>query len=173
MRPDLPKVLYVTCLHTDFGLGRFVRAMRGSHTFAILYLIWFCIWGCPDIILSDRDSEIENDAFIGALHSMGVHWRPIPTEAPRGIGRNQRHHGPIRDAYLRISAETPQLAPDLALAMAYKARKDTPRAHGSSPTAAVTGEAPRLLIGHNQGLLNLSLFIESEYTPLALICIQI
>jgi len=27
--------------------------------------------------------------------------------------------------------------------------------------------------GHDQGLLNLSLFIESEYTPLALICIQI
>jgi len=149
LRTDLPKVLDFTCLHTDFGLGRFVSAMRGSHTFAILYLIWFCIWGCPYTILSDRGSEIENDAFIAALHSMGVHWLPIPTEAPWGIGRNERHHGPIRDAYLRISAETPQLAPDLALSMAYKARNDAPRAHGSSPTAAVTGEAPCLLIGPN------------------------
>jgi len=80
---------------------------------------------------------------------MGVHWRPIPTEAPWGIGRNDRHHSPIRDAYIRITAETPALAPDLALAMAYKARNDAIRAHGSSPTTSVTGEAPHLLIGDN------------------------
>ena len=142
-------MLDITCLHTDFGQGRIVPSMHGSHTFALLYLTWLAIWGCPDTILTDRGTEAESDAFINALHSMGVHWRPIPTEAPWSIGRNERHHGPIRDAYIRITAETPALAPDLALAMAYKARNDAPRAHGSSPTAAVTGEAPRLLIGDN------------------------
>jgi len=48
--------------------------------------------------MSDRGTEAENDAFINALHSVGVQWRPIPTEAPWGIGRNERHHGPIRDS---------------------------------------------------------------------------
>jgi len=140
-------VLDITCLHTDFGQGRIVPSMHGSHTFALLYLTWLAIWGWPDTVLTDRGTEAENDAFINALHSMGVHWRPIPTEAPWGIGRNEQHHGPIRNAYIRITAETPDLAPDLALAMAYKARNDAPRAHGSSRTTVVTGEAPRLLIG--------------------------
>eukprot|EP00168_Porphyra_purpurea_P018611 TRINITY_DN7019_c0_g1_i1.p2 TRINITY_DN7019_c0_g1~~TRINITY_DN7019_c0_g1_i1.p2 ORF type:complete len:208 (-),score=4.47 TRINITY_DN7019_c0_g1_i1:27-650(-) len=117
--------------------------MRGSHIFAILYLTWMCIWGCPDTAMTHRGHEAENDTFIHALQSMGVRWRPISTEAPWGIGRNKRHHGPIRDAYLRITAETPALAPNLSLAMAYKARSDAPCALGSSPSAAVTGEAPR------------------------------
>ena len=83
------------------------------------------------------------------LQSMTIHWRAAPTEAPWAIGCNERHHGPIRDAFLRILAETPMLAADLALAMAYKARNDAPRAHGASPTTAVTGNAPRLIIGPN------------------------
>jgi len=124
--------------------------MHGSHTFALLYLTWLSIWGCPDTVLTDRRTEAENDAFINALHSMGVHWRPIPTKAPWGIGRNECHRGPIRDAYIRITAESPALAPELAIAMAYKARNGAPRAHGSSPTAAVTGAAPCLLIGDSQ-----------------------
>jgi len=123
--------------------------MRGEVTFSVLYLAWLSIWGCPETVITVRGSEIENDAMINALHAMGIHWRPIPTEAPWGIGRKERHHRPIRDAYTRIFAETPCLAPDLALAMAYKARNDAPRAHGIAPTTAVTGEPPRLLIGDN------------------------
>ena len=149
IRADLPKVLDITCLHTDFGRSRLVPSMHGSHTFALLYLTWLCIWGCPDTVLTDRGTEAEKDAFINTLHSMGVLWRPIPIEAPWGIGSNERHHGPIRDAYLRITAETPALASDVAPAVAYKARNDAPRAHGSSPTTAVTGKAPRLLMGDN------------------------
>jgi len=149
LRADLPKDLDTTCLHTDFGQGRLVPSMHGSHTIALLYLTWLSIWGRPDTVMTDRGTEAESDAFINALHSMDVHWRPVSTESPWGIGRNERHHGPIRDAYIRITAEAPALAPDLALAMAYKARNDAPRAHGSSPTTAVTGEAPRLLIGDN------------------------
>lgn len=99
--------------------------------------------------MTDRGTEPEKDALINALQSMGVHQRPIPTKAPWGIGRNKRHPGPIRNAYVRITAETPALAPELALAVAYKPRNDAPRAHGSPPTTAVTGEAPLLLIGDN------------------------
>lgn len=147
VNPALPKVLDITCLDTDYGTGRFLPAMRGELVFALLYLSWLCIWGCPETVLTDRGPEAENDVVINGLHSMGIHWRTAPTEAPWGIGRNERHHGPIRDAFLRITTETPALAPDLALAMAYKARNDAPRAHGVSPTTVVTGQPPRLLIG--------------------------
>lgn len=147
--PELPKVLDITCLDTDYGTGRFLPAMRGELVFALLYLSWLSIWGCPETILTDRGPEAENDVVINGLHSMGIHWRTAPTEAPCGIGRNERHHGPVRDAFLRIRTETPSLAPDLALSMAYKARNDAPRAHGVSPTTVVTGQPPRLLIGDN------------------------
>ena len=152
IRPDLLKVLDVTFLHTDFGLGRFVSSMTGHTMLAVFFVTWLYIWSCPDTTLTDRGSEVENDPFVNALTSMGVHWRPIPTEAPWGIGRNERHHGPIRQAYLRIAAETPALAPDLTLAMAHKARNDAPRAHGSCPTTAVTGAPPSLLIGDNHNI---------------------
>ena len=149
LRPDLPKVLEITFLHTDFGLGRFTPSMRGPDILSILYLTWLTIWGWPETCLTDGGSEVENDAFINALQSMGIPWRAAPTEAPWGIGCSERLHGPIRDAFLRILAETPTLATDLALAMAYKARNDAPRANGASPTPPVTSDPPRLIIGPN------------------------
>jgi len=38
LRADLPKVQDITSLHTDFGLGRLVPSMHGTHTFALPYL---------------------------------------------------------------------------------------------------------------------------------------
>lgn len=145
----LPKVLDIMCLDTDYGEGRFVSSMRAEVMFTIANLIWFAIHGCPETMLMDRGSENENDAVMNGVTSMGIHWRAAPTEAPRSIGRIKRLDGPIRDAFLRIIAETPIHAPELALAMAYKASNDAPRAHGVAPTTAVTGEPPRLLIGDN------------------------
>ena len=149
LTPLLPKVLDITDLHTDFGQGRFIPSMRGVIVFSTLYLAWFAIWGPAETLFTDRGSENANDALINAVHSMGIHWRPVPTKAPWSIGRNESHHRPIRDAFLRIMSEIPALAPDLALAMSYKARNDAPRAHGVAPTTAVTGDLPRLLIGDN------------------------
>ena len=149
LSPSLPKVLDVTDLHTDWGQGRFVPTMRGEIFFSILYLTWFAICGPPETVRMDRGFENENDALIHALHSMLIHWRSARTEAPWSVGHNERHHGPIRDAFLRIVAETPALAPDLALAIAYKARNDAPRARDVAPTTSVTGDLPRLIIGDN------------------------
>ena len=59
LRAYLPKVLDITCLHTDFGQGRFVLSMHGSHTFSRLYLTWLSVWGCPDTVLTDRGTEAE------------------------------------------------------------------------------------------------------------------
>eukprot|EP00168_Porphyra_purpurea_P013930 TRINITY_DN3929_c0_g1_i1.p3 TRINITY_DN3929_c0_g1~~TRINITY_DN3929_c0_g1_i1.p3 ORF type:complete len:266 (+),score=24.93 TRINITY_DN3929_c0_g1_i1:1134-1931(+) len=80
---------------------------------------------------------------------MGIHWRRISTEAPWATGRNERHHGPIRDAFRCAMAETPALSPDLDLAMRCKAGNDSPRAHGVVPTTGVTGDLSRLIIGDN------------------------
>ena len=149
LTPTLPKVLEITDLPTDFGQGRFFRSMRGEIIFSTLYLSWFSIWGPCETLITDRGSENENAALLHAINPMGIHWRPAPTEAPWIIGRNQRHHGTIHEAFTRIQTETPALTPDLSLAMAYKVRNAAPRAHGVTPTTAVTGDLPRLLIGDN------------------------
>lgn len=41
-RADSPKVVNIICLHNDFGQGRLVRSMYGSHAFAFLYMTWVC-----------------------------------------------------------------------------------------------------------------------------------
>jgi len=123
--------------------------MRGKIIFSTRYLAWFSIWGPCETLITGRSSKNENDALLHAMYSIGIHWRPAPTEDPWSIGHSERHHGPIRDALTQIQAETEALAPDLALAIACKARNDAPRAHGVAPPAAVTGDLPRLPIGDN------------------------
>lgn len=147
--PDLSKVLHILFLDTVYGTGRFLPAMRGELAFAPLYLSWLCIWGCPETVLTDRGPDAEDDAVSNGLHSIGIHWWSTPKEAPWVIGRNERHHGAVHDAFLRIKTETAALAPDLALAMAYMARNDSSRTHGVSSSTVVTGQPPRLLIGNN------------------------
>lgn len=49
---------------------------------------------------------------------MGVHLRVAPTEAPWSIGKNERHHGPTRTAFLRARAESLGVHPDLLLFLA-------------------------------------------------------
>ena len=73
LRADWPKVLDVTFLHTDFGQGRLVPSMHGSHTFSLLTLTWLCIWGCPGTVLADHGTEAKNGACINDFYSMGVH----------------------------------------------------------------------------------------------------
>ena len=100
--------------------------------------------------MSDRGGEFANEIFTHGLASLGVHFRLTPTEAPWSIGRVERHHDPVRHAYLMTKRETPELDRQLALALAFKARNDTRRAHGLSPHECAYGEKPRLLIGDNR-----------------------
>mgnify|MGYP000161875051 CR=1 FL=1 len=89
---------------------------------------------------------MENDAFVNALKAMGAHWYAGPAEAPWNIGRNTRLREHCWDAFMRIFVEIPSLAPDLTIAMAYKACNDAP-AHGALPTTTVAGDEPNLVIG--------------------------
>lgn len=145
----LPMVLDMTCTHIEYGLGRFVSSIRGDIIFCLLFFVSFCIHDSPETVVFDRGPVNETAAVINGLHSIGVHWGAAPTEAPWSIGRNERHRGRVRAAYLRIAHDTPGLAPELALAMNYKACNDAPRARGVASSTVVTGEPPRLILGDN------------------------
>lgn len=146
---SLPKVLDVTCMDTDFGSGSFLATMRAEIIVGVLYLSWLTRYGLCETAIADRGSNLHAPAVVSALHSMGIHFRVAPTEAPWSIGKSERHHGPLRAAFQRARAESPTVHADLLLALAYKARNDAPRASGASPTTAVFGERPRLMVGDN------------------------
>jgi len=82
LSPTPPKVLHITDLHTDFGQGRFVPSMRGEIIFSTRFLAWLSIWRPCETLITDRSSENGSDALLHAIYSMGVHWRPAPTEDP-------------------------------------------------------------------------------------------
>jgi len=123
--------------------------MRAELIVGLLYLSWFSRYGLCETVIADRGSNLHAPAVANSLHSMGIHLRVAPTEAPWSIGKTERHHGPIRSVFLRARAESPSVHADLLLALAYKARNDAPPASGASPTTAVFGERPRLLVGDN------------------------
>ena len=163
VRKTLPKALDIADMHKDLRKGRFIPSRRGEIVFRTLYLAWFSIWGPTEILTTDRGTENENSALINAVHSMGVHWRPIPTEAPWSMGRNERQHGHISGAFLRIMSDTRAPAPYLALAVSYKARTAAPRSHGVAATTAVTGDMPCLL---NRDNLHVDPAISSRHTAM-------
>lgn len=102
-----------------------------------------------ETLVTDRTSENKDDALSNAINAMGIDCRAAPTGAPSSSGRHERHHGPIRDAFLRILSETPSLAPDMDLSMPYTAPNDDERAHGVSHSTAAMGTTPCLRIWDN------------------------
>lgn len=145
----LPKVLDITCMGTDYGAGTFLPTQRAEVIVGTLYLTWFTRYGLCETVIADRGSNLHAAPVVNALHSMGIHLRIAPTEAPWSIGKSEWNHGTTRMAFLRARTESPAVHPDLLLALAYKARNDAPRASGVSPTTAVFGEHPRLMVCDN------------------------
>jgi len=144
---SLPKVPDITCMDTDSSAGYFLAYMRAELVISVLYMSWMTRYGLCETIIADRGSNLRAPAVANALHSMGIHLRVAPTESPWLIGKNERHNGPVRFAFLQARTESPAVPVELLLALAYKARNDAPRASGVSPTTAVFGERPRLLVG--------------------------
>ena len=146
---SLPKVLDVTCMDTDFSAAYVLAYMRAELVISVLYMSWMTRYGLGETIIADRGSNLRAPAVTNALHSMCIHLRVAPTESPWLIGKNERHNGPVRSALLQARTESPAVHVDLLLALAYKARNDAPSASGVSPTTAVFGERPRLLVCDN------------------------
>lgn len=145
----LHNVLDITCMETDYGTGSLLLNLRAELIVGVLYLSWLTRYGQCETVISDQGSNLDAPAVKNILCSIGVHFRVAPTEAPWSIGKNERHHGPTRTAFLRARAESSRVNPVLLLDLAYKSRNDEPQASGASPTIAVFGEHPRLMVGDN------------------------
>jgi hypothetical protein len=68
----------------------------------------------------------------------------MPIKAHNSMGIIKRYHGPIRRAYLIITAEIPDIAKDMTLQMAFKAINDTTGPDGLVLTLLVYSAYPRI-----------------------------
>jgi hypothetical protein len=75
---------------------------------------------------------------------MGTKVKIVPVEAHNSVGIVERYHGPIRRAYLIITAEINGINKDVALQMAFKAINNTIGPNGIVPTLLVYGALPRI-----------------------------
>ena len=76
--------------------------------------------------------------------AIGTRIKIVPIEAHNSVGIVERYHGPIRRAYLIITAEIPDINRDMGLQMAFKAINDIAGPDGLIPTLLVYGAYPRI-----------------------------
>jgi hypothetical protein len=75
---------------------------------------------------------------------MGTKIKIVPVEAHNSVGIIERYHGPIRRAYLIITAEINGINKDTTLQMAFKAINNSARPDGIIPTLLVYGALPQI-----------------------------
>jgi hypothetical protein len=75
---------------------------------------------------------------------MGTKVKIAPVEAHNSVGIIERYHGPIRHAYLIITAKVNGINKDTALQMAFKAINDSAGPDSIVPTLLVYGTLPRI-----------------------------
>ena len=73
---------------------------------------------------------------------MEITVRNVPVEAHHSIGQMERYHSPFRRIYTIIATEIPDIDPELALQMAFKAINDSVGPNGLMPTLLVFDAYP-------------------------------
>lgn len=75
---------------------------------------------------------------------MGIIVKNVPVEAHHSIGLVERYDGPLCRIYSIITAELPEIKPELALQISFKALNDLAGPDGLVPTLLVFGAYPRM-----------------------------
>jgi hypothetical protein len=75
---------------------------------------------------------------------MGTKVKIVPIKAHNSVGIVERYHGPIRRAYLIITAEINGINKDTVLQIAFKAINNSARPNGIISTLLVYGALPRI-----------------------------
>ncbi|KAI0994222.1 hypothetical protein K3495_g13960, partial [Podosphaera aphanis] len=132
---DEKPVLQVVDEATRFQAARWLKAMNAQEAWNALRNCWIDVYlGPPDVIVHDSGTNFTGKEFKQSAVAMSITTRTIPTEVHHGVGRVERYHIPLRQAYEVISK-------DLAKT---KAVNDTAGPDGLVPTLLVFGAYPRM-----------------------------
>jgi hypothetical protein len=86
-----------------------------------------------------------------SFHATGIELHHTGVESHSSLNVGEERHSPLRQTYLKVKHEHPNIEDDLALAISNQAINDIPCEKGISPTLLVFGTTPR--IPHDRFLL--------------------
>jgi hypothetical protein len=138
-------VLYVVDEGTRYQAGRWLQNISVIYTWDVLKQYWIDNYlGPPDQIVADAGKQFTSKEFAQLANTMGTKVKIVPVEAHNSVGIVECYHGPIRCAYLIITAEVDGINKDTVLQMAFKAINDSAGPDGIVPTLLVYGALPRM-----------------------------
>jgi len=138
-------ILHVINEGTRYQAGRWLQNISALHTWDALKQYWIDTYlGPPDQIIADAGKQFTSKEFAQLANTMGTKVKIVPVEAHNSVGIVEHYHGPIRRAYLIITAEINGINKDTALQMAFKAINDSAGPDGIVPTLLVYGALPRI-----------------------------
>jgi hypothetical protein len=142
---DSKPVLYVVDEATAFQAAKFLKDMSAKTTWDTLRICWIDVYqGPPNTIVSDAGKNFASEKFRQHAAIMNIDVKEVPVEAHNSIGKVERYHGSLRQAYKILSSELPSANKEAILQMAVKAVNDSAGPDGIVPTLLVFGAYPRM-----------------------------
>ena len=144
---DGKPVFHAVDAATVFRAGRFLKSMSAKDTWKALRQCWIDTYlDPPDIVTHDADTNFDSIEFRAEAKILGITYHQIPVEAHWSIGKVEKYHEPICQAYDNIQVETRSIiSKNEMLQMAFKAVNDTADLNGLVPTLLVFAVYPRIV----------------------------
>jgi Reverse transcriptase (RNA-dependent DNA polymerase) len=142
---DRRPVLHVVDRGTRFSAARFLRSESAEHVWEAFVKSWSSLYiGHPESMLTDQGSVFMSAQWKGLCHATGIELHHTGVESHSSLNVGEQRHSPLRQTYLKVKHEHPDIEDDLALAISNQAINDMPCAKGISPTLLVFGTTPRI-----------------------------
>ena len=144
---DGKPVLHVIYKDTLFSAAAFLE----GETVEVVWWTYARIWahayaGHPERKHTDQGPQFVAAGWRALAHAAGIHQRESGVESHNSLGAGERYHAVLRHIYRRVTADHPDLPPDVAFTLAVSAMNKTIGPHGLVPTLLVFGLIPRVTV---------------------------
>ena len=128
-----------------FQAGRWLKNISAEHVWYQLRLSWINKYlGPPDLVTANAGKQFMAKELKQHAANTGINVKNAPVETHHSISMVERYHGPVRQVYSIITTEMPDIKPDLALQMSFKAINNSVGPNELVPTLLVFGAYPRM-----------------------------
>ena len=139
------RVFYLVDEVTHFQVGQWLINISAQHIWDQLRLCWIDTYlEAPDLITADASKQFMAQKFRQYVANMRIIIKNAPVKAHHSIDMVKRYHGPLRRVYFFITTEIPDIEPELAFQMFFKAIYDSVGPYGLALTLLVFGAYPRM-----------------------------
>jgi len=137
-------VLHIVDKYTLFSAA---TCLRDRQSTAAVWDAYMSAWvtkyaGNSDHIHVDAGTQLKAADWKALLHAAGVQVYASGVESHNSLGAGEHYHAYLRNLYNRVSADRPDISPDMALALAVFVMKQTAGPSGSSSMLVLFGVNP-------------------------------